>query len=90
MTADGGSLSKAGITVAVDFMGPVTRPNSAARELDVTLTTDDSVQALLSELGYHPSHFKALGVFRDGRRLPLSAALKHGQSVTISVPFGGG
>ena len=81
------------MTLTVRFMGPVLRPGPARGKDDVAMELGDGavVSDLLISLGYHQSHVRTLGVFRDdGRRLPVGEGLVDGDVVTITVPFGGG
>ncbi len=79
------------MTVTVDFMGPVLRPSGLTEvPMDISLPVGATVEQMLLQMGYQSAHVRHLGVFRDGLRLPVSAAMLDGETVTISVPFGGG
>ncbi len=77
--------------VTVDFMGPVLRPKGHdGKPIAVEIDAGTTAENMLLSMGYQPTHVRAIGVFRDGLRLPPSAPMIDGETVTISVPFGGG
>lgn len=78
------------VRVLVEFMGPILRPPGAGNEAEITFDDPATVGDLLANLGYRPVHQRHLGVFRDGRRLPRTAALVDGERLTVATPMGGG
>ena len=83
-------MSQSAVTVRVVFMGPVLRPRNQGREVELTLGVGTTTDDLLNELGYHPTHAKHVGIYREGVRLPRAAELNDGEELTIAVAMGGG
>jgi hypothetical protein len=79
------------LTVTIEFLGPVIRPEGTQdNRISVAIPEPPTVRALLLSMGYQASHVRAMGVFREGSRLPVLAELIADERLVIAIPFGGG